>query len=100
MLEENHQYYTIIVAEPGTESYKSDKDYKYGRLLLARSDPILVRWWEAKLAKLLKNIVAIEQKVSGTDRASDNANMKLAELKAEVDHFSDLIQQHKQTLSY
>jgi tRNA A22 N-methylase len=93
MIAENNQHYTIIVAEPGAESYESEEDYKYGRLLLLRSDPVLVRWWKSKVVKLLKNIESIEKSLS-SDK-SDNAAIKLAELQAEVGTYKDLIQKHK-----
>lgn len=90
MLAENNQYYTIIVAEPGAESYDSEEDYKYGRLLLLRSDPVMVQWWQSKVAKLLKNIEAIQKSLS-SDK-SDGAASKLVELRAEVVTYQDLIQ--------
>lgn len=90
MLTENNQYYTIIVAEPGTEAYDTEEDYKYGRILLLRSDPLMVRWWETKQAKLRKNIEAIEV----TGDKGNNTSAKLAALRAEVKTYTDLIQKH------
>eukprot|EP00029_Vermamoeba_vermiformis_P012951 TRINITY_DN7893_c0_g1_i1.p1 TRINITY_DN7893_c0_g1~~TRINITY_DN7893_c0_g1_i1.p1 ORF type:complete len:268 (-),score=40.97 TRINITY_DN7893_c0_g1_i1:56-859(-) len=92
MIAEHNQFYTIISAEPGTESYDSEEDYKHGRLLLLRSDPVMVQWWENKLTKLLKNITSIENNLSGDK--SDNASIKLAELQAEVNVYRVMIQKH------
>lgn len=92
MLEENNQYYTIIIAEPGEQTY-DDEGYKYGQLLLLRSDPIMVRWWEVKLEKLIKNIMSIEHRQLNT--ASNNANAKLVELNKEVETYRQLINMYK-----
>lgn len=53
MLVEEGHYYTILSATPGAETY-TDREYRYGKLLLDRKDPYLREYLAVELEKKSK----------------------------------------------
>ena len=49
-IEEEKKYYTILVAEPGKETYSDEKDYKYGKLLIEKAPADWIRWLDKEIA--------------------------------------------------
>ncbi len=45
-VEEAGKTYTILVATPGSESYNTENEYRYGRIPLRERDPVLKEWIE------------------------------------------------------
>lgn len=55
MLQEDGKYYTVMRAVPGAQSYETDEEYEYGKILLDRKDTVLKEYLE-KERKRMENI--------------------------------------------
>lgn len=67
MIIEDNKYYNIISAMPGSECYNNDIEYKLGKLLIERKNPILKKYLGINIEK---NNIIIEKLNSKSTTAS------------------------------
>ena len=74
MIEEDGKYYPLIAVKPeasGTPPIYSDRELRYGPVLIAKKHPTLFKYLMNLRSVLSRNLESIERAGSSTDRADD-----------------------------
>ncbi len=74
-VEEEGKYYTVLVAEPGRETYTRSWEYVYGKCLVEKKDPTFKEWLLLKQ----KRLEAIEAHLVGVETPTGLARKKALE---------------------
>lgn len=88
-VKDEDKYYTVISAIQGEESYKSPKDYKYGKCLIEKKDATFKEWVDLKLSRQQSIYQSIEK------QNSTSAVQRKKELQEEI----TLLQEVRQCLN-
>ncbi len=79
-VKDDEKYYTVIVAEPGSEKpYEKAYEYLYGKCLIQKQSEVFKEWLNMKLLKQQ----GIYKALRGQD--SPSANLRKVELEKEID---------------
>lgn len=82
---DDDKYYTIIVVEPGDESYDKSYEYTYGKCLIEKNLPLFKEWMTLKLQKLDTIYKALQ------NTESESAIRRQEELQREISELNEVI---------
>lgn len=78
MLIDDGKYYVIFKVEPGTETYDSDVEYAYGRILLKKQDKTVEMYIQKELRSATQILTHLET------QTSDGAKQRTEDIKHKI----------------